>query len=94
MTKSLEALYRIAEHMPEENGYCYEEGDRDCRIIEKELKAFEIIKRREIDVKDITETTNNYNLYVAYCQGKGYAKEYICDKDEFNLLRKVLENEA
>ena len=64
----------------------------DLEIIRKELKALEIIKNKEIDVKDITETTDDYDLYVAYCEGKGYAKEYICDKEEFDLLKEVFEN--
>ena len=62
-------------------------------VIEKELKALEIIKEKEIDVKDITETTDDYDLYVAYCEGKGYAKEFICTQEEFDLLKEVLEDE-
>lgn len=58
--------------------------------VEKEHKALEIIKLREIDTKDITETTDDYDLYVAYCEGKGYSKEYICDKKEFELLKQAL----
>lgn len=60
------------------------------RSIKKKIKALEIIKNKEINIKDITETTDDYDLYVAYCEGKGYAKEYICDKKEFNLLKEVL----
>lgn len=61
-------------------------------ILNKEHWALDIIKYRQIDVKDIIETTDDYDLYVAYCEGKGYAKEYICDKEEFELLREVLCN--
>lgn len=63
----------------------------ECRqIIEKDLIALDIIKKRQIDVKDITDTTDDYELYQAYCEGKGYADEYICTEDEFKLLREVL----
>ena len=60
----------------------------------KSKEALEIIKRREIDVKDIIDTVDDYELYAAYCEGKGYAKDYICSKDEFWLLREVLTDEA
>ena len=71
-----------------EQEYC--ENIHYCEIIEKDLKALEIIKKRQIDVQDITDITDDYYLYVAYCEGNAYADEYICSRDEFKLLREVL----
>jgi len=58
---------------------------------EKELEVLEIIMKRQMDVKDIIDTTDYYELYQAYCIGKGYADEYICNKEEFNKFNKVIE---
>lgn len=60
---------------------------------EKEHKALEIIKKRQIDVKDIIDTTDDFELYQAYCIGNGYAEEYICNKEEFDLLKEVLKDD-
>lgn len=60
---------------------------------EKDLEALEIIKKKLIDVQDIIYTTDDYELYKAYCEGKEYADEYICNEEEFKLLKERLKNE-
>ena len=67
-----------------------EQTKRDFELIRKDLIALDIIKNKQIDVKDITDTTDDYELYQAYCIGKGYTEDYICSQDEFKLLREVL----
>ncbi len=62
------------------------------KVIE-DLEALEIIRKRQIDVQDIIDTADDYDLYVAYCKGKGYADEYICNEKEFKSLREVLVDE-
>ena len=67
-----------------------EESKKAINLIAKTLTALAIINRRQIDVKDIVEVSDDYDLYVAYCEGKGYAEDYICSEEEFKLLREVL----
>lgn len=55
----------------------------------KKEQACEIIVKRRLDILDIIDTTDDYELYVSYCKGKEYADELICSKDEFNLLKEV-----
>lgn len=71
-------------------GFTHETFLEASELLLKDLEALDIIKKREINVQDITDTVNDYDLYVAYCEGKGYAKDYICTKKEFKLLREVL----
>ena len=65
---------------------------RQCRyvVIEKYLKAIEIIKRDPIEVVNIIETYDSYRQmvedYYSYC----YIEPCIKDEYEFNLLKEVL----
>lgn len=68
----------------------------DFDLVMRDLEALEIIKKRQIAVKDIINTIDNiddFELYQACCIGYGYADEDICDKEEFDLLKQVLNND-
>ena len=71
-------------------------GDYDpyCDIIEKELKALEIIKEKRINVVWFSIVLHDYK----YCDIKKQIKTYnsmvakwnVIDQDEFDLLKEVL----
>lgn len=59
-----------------------------------DLEVLEIIKKRKIDVEDIINATNYFELYRAYCRGEVFANEYMCSAKafkEFKLLSEWLE---
>ena len=76
MTKGLEALDRIAYT----NGY-----DNDIATIEKELKALEIIIKKNVDIRLLKgcKYVDTYNDNI------GYDEEVLTD-EEFGLLMEVL----
>ena len=54
-------------------------------LIEKELKALEIIKNKRVDVS-LLHTTKNYQEY-NFCV---FQKERALTQDEYDLLKEVL----
>ena len=92
MTKELsplEALNRICEHLDLDDEYFYlKNGEKaDYKVIEKSLKALEIIKQKEVDIHDllISKTVEQYNSYTHWLGCKGNLTE-----EEYNLLKEVL----
>lgn len=61
----------------------------DFDIIEKELKALEIIKNKRVDVNDLLLFVNRkaYNDYVVACDDN---KLRVLTKKEYDLLKEVL----
>ena len=101
MSKGLKALSKIAKRIGtlkvDENGEMYnslEDMYEPYQTIEKELKALEIIKKKNVSLvlvkvsKD--EAEYNYNLYHD-CELNEYEKEKL--NGEFKLLKEVLWNE-
>ena len=71
----------------------YHKTTPEFKIIEQDLEVLKIIKKRHLDITDISDTTDDYELYRAYCIGKGYADEYICNEEEFNKVIEWLERD-
>ena len=90
MSKGLEALNNLVQS-------CFNPCDsdevlNDKAIVEKELKALEIIKEKKVDMwhlVDLLEQT--YEMYLAFCKSEKYEEDYIFTEEEFNLLKEVLE---
>ena len=72
--------------------------ERDCEdleqvpygefaLIEKSLKALEIIKEKNVDIRwiEVCDTVKDYN------KGRDEHLNYELSKEEFNLLKEVLE---
>lgn len=78
MTKGLEALERI------DTGQ-----DKDCfDIIRKELKALEIIKKKEVNIYDLKEYGSKYEY------NKHTNEEFQeLFEEEYNLIKEVLEDD-
>ena len=77
MSKELEAFRKICKNL---NSYEFtDEYKNNKKLIEKELKAFEIIKECCIVAK---YPDNTYEL--------GFCKKILIDKDEYDLLKEVL----
>lgn len=98
MNKSLEALKRI-------KPYADSSIDADLEIIEQELKAFDLIKTKEVDPTMIYNNYNNYEGYLAEMEKyyvshnlqrdrEEWDSNYILTREEFDFLNSVLfENE-
>lgn len=78
MSKSLDALKRVKTSF---NSNCLW-AQESCNIIEKELKALEILKAFDFDIEDYTEELNG-SVIVKF-------KRIILDNDEIDLLKEVL----
>lgn len=87
MSKGLEALKRL------NNIVAYDENeelipiDKDLSIIEKELKALEIIKREP----SMVGWQAGYEDYEDYLDNTPEEQRFIKNKEEFDLLKEVLE---
>ena len=59
----------------------------ECRTIEKSLKALEIIKEKNVDIRwiEVCDTVKDYN------KGRDEHLNYELTEEEFNLLKEVLE---
>lgn len=88
--KSLEALKIILKH----NGVFYgkdilqdyEELKEATKSVEKELKALELIKNKEVNTKEIM--VYNFSL-----ERYNYQNFYKLTQEEYNFLREVLNND-
>lgn len=80
MSKGLEALKFLRRN------YCILKREREsaCNIIEKELKALEILIRKNINLW-IFKNTNSYRAYIEGCH-----LHEQCSKEEYDLLKEVL----
>ena len=84
MSKGLEALKRITlKDFILNNDSCL----KDIKIIEKELKALEIIKNKKVDIKDIYKYAD-YSQYNYAMLGVPY--EFRLTIEEYDLLKEVL----
>ena len=77
MSKGLEALQRIKNRL-------YPLEIEETNIIEKELKALEIIKEKRVDIGWLIRSKNcsKYNL--------GVGESQALKKEEYDLLKEVL----
>ena len=103
MSKELEAWKRVRESAENADGDAavYEIGD--CDIVEKELKALEIIKNKGVFVHFLRQSENvevyNSCMIVAFKEMakkdyEGVVKKFCLTQEEFDLLKEVLSNEA
>jgi hypothetical protein len=108
MSKGLEALYKIAnvemkeQYKATKNGFTYrvisDEYSKELKIIEKELKALEIINRKHVNVTFLKQTflwsildekgLREYNCNFGY-DDDGYHSNELTEK-EYKLLKEVL----
>ena len=87
--KSLEALkeivdYAIVKFADSENKY-----QKDLETIEKDLKALEIIKEKQINVSALLEL-DDLQQHNDYCDMVGGCKKLT--QEEYDLLKEVLQN--
>lgn len=87
MIKGLKALEKLENTIP--NGILFYEPELE--IIEKELKNLEIIFRECIFNFEIVELNNL--IYVVKIVDDINKFVFIVEKEEFNLLKEVFENE-
>lgn len=98
MSKGLEALKRVHELIVFECGSYYENNYEEIKIIEKELKALEIIFKKFVSPQDfiLCNYTLNDKKWLSYEEyKKAYMKYYEDDKyllleEEYDLLKEVL----
>ena len=81
MSKGLEALENI-KHYDTRVGL----HEKDYELIEKELKALEIIKERDVDVGWLKRAGNLYH----YNMGMGIKSYGALIQEEYDLLKEVL----
>ena len=91
MTKGLEALNELRLFTSCQDGY----GKEKLDIIEKELKALEIIKQKMVDIIWIYACNNQieYNDKMVK-KWECRPTAYFLTKDEFNFLKEVLFGEV
>lgn len=80
MSKELESLNKIA------YSYGY---DENIKIIEKSLKALDIIKKKEVNVFVLLHS-GNLKIYNDYCC---YNEKEQLTQEEYDLLKEVLKDE-
>jgi hypothetical protein len=97
MSKGLEALDRLVQDVF--NSCDSDEVLTDYKIIEKELKALEIIVTKKVNLYGDDLYANGvyglnyystYEHYKASCEKLRYKKKSILTEEEFNLLKEVL----
>jgi hypothetical protein len=86
MSKGMEALEYISHFTCFWDGYYKDKLD----AIEKELKAFEIIKKKGLDTI-IFNNLNDYDEYLEYCESsEAFKSLFEYTKEEFDLLKEAL----
>lgn len=96
MSKGLEALKRIGIIHISKGGnrmfdeYLFREYKEEYNIIEKELKALEIIKKKEVNF-EVFGAFETYKDYEIYYDKKFHLIENKLTEEEFNLLKEALE---
>ncbi|MBO7713191.1 MAG: hypothetical protein J6S85_06445 [Methanobrevibacter sp.] len=81
MSKGLEAL----KDLREVKGWNNDEFERRLDIIEKSLKALEIIKEKQVYIRALLAYKNNLAFY-----NEDMSESRKLTKEEFNLLKEVL----
>ncbi len=105
MSKGLEALDKINKTFRyvnyDDEGYKYvepykmlDECDEEFNIIEKHLKALEIISKKEVDLRKLSVLFHYFRSDRAedYNKDEEYKERYLTE-EEFELLKEVLESE-
>lgn len=98
MTKELEALDRLYENLNCNDYFFRGDASEDCNLIETALKAFEIIKEKEVDIHNFKEVIIKQNwTYEQYLDEEnapntsGHQFAYkLLTQEEYDLLREVL----
>lgn len=88
MSKGLEALHTIAFNT-QINGMNF---GNELRIIEKELKILEIIKKKEVNF-EVFGAFETYKDYEIYYDKKFHLIENKLTKEEYYLLKEVINND-
>lgn len=97
MSKGLEAFVDICQYM---DFYCDTNTQDKQKIVEKELKALEIIKKKKVNVGCFIECCLSLS-YEEYIKQWGNWHEHIfknisgevLTQEEFNLLKEALESD-
>ena len=87
MSKGLEALQDLRCMTSLSQDCPYKESNDLCDIIEKELKALEIIRKWQVNVYDIINSVD-YNHYCVLMAGLN--RSWILPKKKYDLLKEVL----
>lgn len=91
MTKGLEELKDMLGVLNALSGCKLNMCSERIKPIVKELKAFEIIKKKKVDVVGIVI----YEDYEQYCRAEKDSKlrkDWLLTQDEYNLLKEVLKD--
>lgn len=101
MSKKLEALKRIRRHLTDykdsdDSPYLSPQDENDLNIIEKSLKALEIIKEKGLSINDIAFIKNgiSWETYVETMKelywGDERLNKILKAQEEYELLKEVL----
>ena len=94
-TKGLEALERLYCSSRLDLSYVLDNKHKnDYSIIEKELKALEIIKKKAKDQLHYLAISRNYEEYLRYCDDNNIPLQVRYSLEEFDLLNEVLKDES
>lgn len=90
MSKGEEALGRFLEHcIPTKDDYSSKfEGVRDISIIKKELMAFDIIVKKNVDIALLKKSNDWLDYYTRVKHRTGGNTDII--QEEFDILKEVL----
>ena len=93
MSKSLDALERLyCAGRLDLNYVQSQKHKQDYEIIEKELKALEIIKNKKVNVLELSVCAN-YETFISFFKQwnwNGEYDEYMVTQEEYDLLREAL----
>ena len=93
MSKGLKALDDLRFDVSMAQYINYLEANKECDIIEKELKALEILKNKKVNLFHIW-VFDDYEEYKAHYPFSEYsAAEDMLVTEEFDFLKEWLENE-
>lgn len=89
MSKELTPLEALENIVVDLTPHLKEANKEEINIIEKSLKALEIIKNKRVDVNDLFlfVSLKAYNDFVCYCDDSNKRK---LAKKEYDLLKEVL----
>ena len=99
MSKGLEAISDLRFNISYSQDMKYKENNDLCDVIEKELKALDIIITKKVNLygNDIYANGvyglnyySTYQHYKANCEKLRYKKKCILTEEEFKLLKEVL----